>query len=866
MTTKRTNLLAGIVLVGGILCSMSGSRATGDPIDARERQYDHFLFIRRNPGDRKTIGDTLVMAKVTRDGFALKDLYGRHNLDIGLHLVGVARGKVYILKIGDLLSIDVATGDCETIAKGIASFACDAGRLYALVHRDDAVRLVVHDFRQMASRDLMTLIGVQHVSRDFPIAVSPNHRILAYFASASKLPWDGLLSVVDLEKRTIRQPCKPVRYLDMPPSSGADRLHSAPPFVWLDEKTILLARTDVSSAPTSGTKTPALRRVERLVTADVLTGEMNDVATVPGRAEENLFHFLPPRLGSPPGLVLWGHRLAALAGSYRVDVQAGRVVESDTTVGEFRLAGQARCDETQTDVATRLFHGNRLVDESKSLMKISISPDGKRAVWSVRKRPDPARVWYYDGQSREPRLVARSGSSCVEPFLWFTGDDLRPPVEPPAVAAGWTRFSPLPVAEPKPADPKTHISNLVPLTLSCDKSVYRLHEPIQLTFSMTNKSGVDLKIVRPRLDNGTMELDLDHSTRGWSIQYHSKPREKIILKAGASLSTTETIEVEGTGKYQVQADYRGVEQALQPGFKSHGWHRTPRVSFVVEASRDSQSLREKKIERLLATFRKEFAESPDACWASLELDALEDMGPDVASDLIAAIKKEIELRSDARMVERLLRSLNSLAWGDLLSREAFAFYEECLRDESQPGIQKTAVLGLFHLNRQFRLYAFRRRSETALQVLLSALDSDSTELRRFTAETASRIRHPLVRDRFESLVTGEDKTMRRIAARYLAAYEGLGLADWLAGAASDPTRARFAAAQHIVRELEETFHIEHGQVPPGDWDEVAKDPKAVGQFRDTLQAWEKWARDNPRTSERFFDRNRKTWTETQNGR
>jgi len=59
-------------------------------------------------------------------------------------------------------------------------------------------------------------------------------------------------------------------------------------------------------------------------------------------------------------------------------------------------------------------------------------------------------------------------------------------------------------------------------------------------------------------------------------------------------------------------------------------------------------------------------------------------------------------------------------------------------------------------------------------------------------------------------------------------------------------------ARLIVSRLEEHLHVKKGDLPAADWDTVVNSPPTLKQYRDTLQAWAQWARENPRYSSRFF--------------
>jgi len=93
----------------------AASPATADA-DPDDRTYNHFLYLRHNAKGGSAVTDTLVLTKVTPDGFEQRDLFTKRNLSYS-KLLGVVGGKVYAVKIGSLIAIDVKTGQAEEIFK-----------------------------------------------------------------------------------------------------------------------------------------------------------------------------------------------------------------------------------------------------------------------------------------------------------------------------------------------------------------------------------------------------------------------------------------------------------------------------------------------------------------------------------------------------------------------------------------------------------------------------------------------------------------------------------------------------------------------------------------------------------------------------
>ena len=132
-------------------------------------------------------------------------------------------------------------------------------------------------------------------------------------------------------------------------------------------------------------------------------------------------------------------------------------------------------------------------------------------------------------------------------------------------------------------------------------------------------------------------------------------------------------------------------------------------------------------------------------------------------------------------------------------------------------------------------------------------------VRQALGQIPERYREPLVlyyrqgqsiRQVAEQLELSEETAT--IAARYLAAGEGLDLSDWVGVAAEQPTHARYVAACSIIRELEKSWNVTYGDIGASPWEEVSKHDDLLAEFSSIVRAWEQWARKNPKLSGQFF--------------
>jgi len=216
------------------------------------------------------------------------------------------------------------------------------------------------------------------------------------------------------------------------------------------------------------------------------------------------------------------------------------------------------------------------------------------------------------------------------------------------------------------------------------------------------------------------------------------------------------------------------------------------------------------------------------------------LGPDGVPLLVA----ELEASTDVKFRQRMGYALAQMATAD-----ALPYFEKLLQGDMIAD-QRMVLDGLLEMVRR------NRAADRAQAVLISALKHRSEEVRKGAAERLREIHDPQVKAAMEDALEGPAGPT---AARYLAAYEGLDLADWLAATADKPTPARYLAARSIVAELDRTWETSKGQLPAVSWEQAAKEPAALEQFRQTMRAWQSWARENPRHSAHFFDADRERW-------
>ena len=132
---------------------------------AAESPYDYFLYVRHNEEKGMAVTDSLVLAKVSANGFQQRDVFTESNLDIGWHPLAVINGRAYGVRFGDLIAIDLKSGTSEKLGSHVNPFVYDSGRLYSFAEipeKGQSTVLRVCDFRSRSYRDIELGAIVNH--------------------------------------------------------------------------------------------------------------------------------------------------------------------------------------------------------------------------------------------------------------------------------------------------------------------------------------------------------------------------------------------------------------------------------------------------------------------------------------------------------------------------------------------------------------------------------------------------------------------------------------------------------------------------------------------------------------------------------
>jgi hypothetical protein len=661
-----------------------------------------------------------------------------------------------------------------------------------------------------------------------PLAVSPDHKRLAYFAED---PNGHFFTVVEVDSGEISQPSESIEFV----IPGIASTFYCPPLVWIDSQRVLCIRTEVIREDPNDRRQEG-QATHMLTVIDAITGRTEDIMPLPGRPYVKFGpKLIQDYIGVGPRVSMGqGH---GDIGDYRLNVATGKLVEDDTVGGDYGVSdGYLFCGEKELGPAER--------------EHVRVSPDAKRAIWFA-----GGNLYYHDVAQEAPIPVTEQGD-VVGVLTWFRDEDLKAQTLAGQTPAGWTPFEGRPHEEPSQRTqqvrrlPRNHISYYLSIAVEVDKDTYRLHEPVLVTVTLTNISDTDLKVLRPVLFNDrfyrNVDIHLNYPGDSKTVQYEG-PREiedeEIVLRAGESVTVTDTLEVPLIGDYQIECGYEGQgEQQYRGGLKAEP------VTFSVSAVGDSKQERrlfEAKFDRLMEQLRHDLEADPNHNYANStvgdEITGMASMGPKVAPYIIEVL--QYQTNPSARQL--LWRPLRSVAGPNELP----FFAERLMQGEAERTCRW--------------LYEFYRKeqqgSEEAFVALLSAMTHENAGVRHEVSRHLAQIYNPSVEACFKAALEDQDEQIRIKASRYLAGAEWLDLDQWLAKAIEEPTRARYIAARSIIKQLERTWRITKGQLPEVTWEQASEDPQELKQFREVAGAWQEWAAENVRFSSQFFDRDRQHW-------
>ncbi|HUT31240.1 MAG TPA: hypothetical protein VMX13_15710 [Sedimentisphaerales bacterium] len=835
-----------------------------DPPAARQTisdsPYNQFLFLRDDVEDGRTKSATVVLVALKEEGAEFKDVYTDPRLQFGWQPVAVARGRLYSFKGDDLVEIDLASGELGLLGarRGPYDYDWAGGLLYFAAELSNGYRLVAYDFAMGAWCDLMECPFRKEMSPYTHIAVSPDQTKIAFvepvaeadegFSKAQTMQvapppessapqslvgssWPRFRIVIaDLATgRLVRLPSEFV-YLPSTRETGGslsvvgrgvEVSHSPPQLVWYDQRTVLVVRADMPAGD---------RPAGGIAAFDVLTGSIQDVMVLPGRDHHRSL-FVERMYDERVHIILSGEDAEEdlIEGKYVIDLDNALLLEDETIGGHFRLEQRGK--------SRRLVHDGNELEHSEGVTLATVSPDGRRILWRTTEKREGWNLYdlcYADAaDTRNVHTVVEDGR-VLDAMIWVADSQLAPG-EAPQPPSGWTRFTVSPQPKPEPREPKVdtrpQITDVLTMSLWTDKSAYKLHEPIELTVTITNETDQQASFKAPR-DTSAFVLVIKsdrYSGRIGEFEQDQEffPTDPVVIDAGQSIQYTKTIEAYELGKHTIEGSTRLGRGQWQ------GKLAAEPITFIVQESEDAELLLRAKFERLIEPCRGDQTGQRTYNWSRIRR-----LGPQAAKYLVAELEASDDTDFHRRMGEALVR------WA---SPDTLGYLQEQLAGRMID--QQRVVFETLEA-----IYQRSDAKDEALELLLFALEHPNRSIRRDAAKCLSKIHEGRVSEAFEAAVNDDHEAVAECAARYLAAEEHLELAAWLALAAEKPNKARYIAARSIIRELEGKWQLNMGKAPSTNWEQLAGDPDQMAAFKDLVAAWQEWATENPRFCSRFFTR------------
>jgi RNA polymerase sigma factor (sigma-70 family) len=801
-------------------------------------------------------------------------------------LLTVARGKLYVM-MGDehnLVEVDLISGQRRIVATDIRPYCQHwSGRLYCV----QGERLVVYDFQRYAWRDItnrpfgryLKFPGHRQIGQGYArrMAISLDERHLAFtepnvppkrmefyvdevnevgidvplyshqeYHKAKDLPkaepQDGdeklwvrngrNTKLVVLDLTTSEQVRMPTPFAPPFETSGmsGNRDAKPPPIAWHDDNTVLVARGD--------------RFFEDelwmgIAAVDIGTGQMYDVAGFPGIVG---YHNAIPgfRVGkkgqirvtllteAKEGFKRW------VETTYKVDMQEGSLFEEVILSPDLSIG----CIEGTPCI----LYKNSPIEHSKHAAMVEVSPDASKVAWSkVGTRTGWGRMGVYIFDVNE-KTVREVTDARIEGKLMWVADEDMVAAELRQLPSGWQRIKTKPWTLPKPISQPPEVVNEQPsqeqlpplvevlhLGFSTIKPTYELGDSVELTLWIRNQSANDYTFkLHPELSS-PLEISISHPNGVIDADFGTKeqpfPFDPLELKAYKPVSSTRTIEPNVAGEYTATA---------RLCFDTEDWPgqvTCPPTKFTVKEPIEYERYVKQEFDRGIAEVR-------NGTKTVVEFKKLAgELGPTGLKYLIAEIEAETDKRFRAQMGGAIRQ---------MLSPEALPFFKKCFTQEMK--IDHETIVDCL-----VSLYYDENAQDETLEVFFLALTHENVRYRRNAVERLVRIKDdPRIVAALAESVHEDDEEIGETSARYLAASEGLTLADWFAAVEKEPTYTRYATSKWILHILDKEWNMTYGDLPELGPDHFSKNSEGLDEFLSIIRAWEIWARKNPNSSARIF--------------
>ncbi len=815
----------------------------------------HLLTIVRR-GDQSARKDELLLVTIPAADAAdqeptVRTVTSEANLhSMGFECVGVYGGHLLVIKAYQLIAIDLESRERRLVRRGVGNAVIAGDRAFVLSPQRAARSkpptrsLKCIELSSGAVRELMKVPSSQPGfvwQGESGCSMAPDVDGSRVVVTESVPPddkvqgqWSCRLAVIDVETKAVARSETelPLRIV----GTGAGHHAMAPKLAWVDDRNVVAVAPATSKNAFGEMGAAPGMQITRF---DAATLESEVVCKLP----KFVGGIYDPLLARRNGRVFI--RLGQL-GQYRIDLAAKQLIEDGSLGRHYQLRGPAK--------NTSLWYGDQELSPRTGHNRVFLSPDGSRVAWlpwdvnesnvviqapmelsihdSVRGVRSVMREWFI-------RRWQSANDPSTNLCLWITDRDLK----------RHEVFDDYPVVKDSNVSPPRavlpDIKECVEVELATDRPKYFRHEPVELTVTVKNISKTPIKYESRRLLHGGRPFDLslksERSNSRIDLFHLSEniPKEEFIeIAPGQTRNFKRMVEIENLG-----------EQSFVLRFEHWStWkgYLTAKATITVSEGGDANVLLRQKFDRLMALCLAEYAQysgDPDPA-SAVNIFRLRQLDTDGAPLLVDYLRT----CDDPLLHNRLLKGLEYIA-----DESTLPYLKTVLLRKDVEHAAQNLVGVLWRLNGRDPNWP---KSE-ALALLIFAGKLRNARLR---FEVVKQLCHVVDKDVdafMQTRAEDPDPRVAEMAARFVAGRQHLSLTEWFDSASSTLTPVNLAASRSIVRDLEQTWKEEHGDIPEGTFEDVSGDAEKLKQYRVTIKAWHAWTLEHPRTSDSFFDEDRK---------
>ncbi|MAE61649.1 MAG: hypothetical protein CMJ49_09875, partial [Planctomycetaceae bacterium] len=500
------------------------------------RASDGFVYIRyarvgTEAGGRGHLQiDAAVLVTLSEDapaGLEIEEI-PLEGLNHSAHPMAISGKTLYFTYSGDLLALDLTTGQLALAAQEARDAVALGGRIY---YESASGSLALDTRTRTLARSIARPVRGLRVSPDGKhLAWTERHQMDLHMAKVMDVATTAVITSTPIEWRVP----------DM-----SNNLGQHPPLMWLDDARLLTLRTEPEPQR-------PLSEGDYLVVIDTGTGEGADLVRIPGAKDRVTLHHVP---GTGPVVIASPSTTGVI--SYRLAIKQRELVDAPIPLGPAVAHHLSSVLDGNVIIAKELSFRNAHVADHAAVV---VAPDASRLVYWTRGSRGLADLYYLDESTKAPRRVATLGG--VSGLIWFTLDDLKPAVRLAKLPDGATPLELEPYPKPPPEAVVKRaalpdVSTGLLLSAATDREAYSLHEPVVLTLALKNISAQDLEVAGLKLMRGSVTAHYNSETGQYSggklldnYGVDNVP-PKVNLEPGQSISEAFPLEPGRPGRYTI---------------------------------------------------------------------------------------------------------------------------------------------------------------------------------------------------------------------------------------------------------------------------------------------------------------------------